>query len=74
MPIKKIYPDMPMHTTSTTVSASSASASSVSTPVFLRRCPWDAGQEQILITEVMGLARCTGMTTIVVVRMDEDER
>ena len=62
MPIKRIYPDMSMQSTSTTVSASSASASSVSTPVFLRRCPWDAGQEQILITEVRSPDRCMNIT------------
>ena len=62
MPIKRIYPDMSMQSTSTTVSASSASASSASTPVFLRRCPWDAGQEQILITEVRSPDRCMDIT------------
>ena len=62
MPEKKIYPDKPMYATSTTVSASSASASSVSTPVFLRRCPRDAGQDQILITEVRSPDRCMDIT------------
>ena len=62
MLIKRIYPDMSMQSTSTTVSASSASASSVSTPIFLWRCPSDAGQEQILITEVRSHDRCMDIT------------
>ena len=53
---------MPMYATSTPISASSASASSVSTPVFLRRCPWDADQEPIPITEVRSPDRCTDIT------------
>ena len=62
MPIKRIYPAMSMQSTSTTVSASSASASSVSAPVFLRRYPWDAGQEQILVSEVRSPDRCMDIT------------
>ena len=62
MSIKKVYDDMPIYTTSTTVSASLAFASSVSTPVFLRRSPWDAGQQQIMITEVRSPDRCMDIT------------